>query len=473
MTIDMLSPKEVFKYFSDICDIPHGSGNTDKITEYIIDFAKKRGLEYRLDSVGNLAVYKDATPPRVSSKGVILQAHIDMVCAKREDCELDMDNEGIRARTDGEFVWADGTTLGADDGIGVSYILALLDAEDIDHPQICAIFTVDEEVGMTGAGQLDPTLLRGTRLINIDSEEEGIFIVSCAGGSRAIAKIPVEWEESSYEKTAKLSVSGLVGGHSGIDIGRGGLNAIVVIAKLLSGLKMDISIGSITTSDKLNVIPQGAWVSLSYNTADEDKLTDKIRDYAERLKAESNESGLKIKLKAHKRDERVLDKDSVQIFCDAIRRFPNGVIHRRGEAVEASLNIGMARLEDSSLTIGAMLRSNAEAKKDDIKARIIEAVDSLGGSIIFDTEYPSWEYRRVSPLRDTMISEYREMFGREPKIESIHAGLECGLFAAKCPELDMVSIGPDLVGVHTPEERLSVSSTARYWEYIKALMGKL
>lgn len=473
--ISECSPKRVFYHFGEICKIPHGSGNTQEISQYLVDFAKRKKLQYEIDKTGNVAIYKDATCEDKDRDPVILQAHTDMVCAKADGVVKDMEKEGIEVLCDGEYIWANGTTLGADDGIGVAYILAVLESTDIPHPPITAIFTVDEEVGMIGAANIDKKTLRGTRLINIDSEEEGIFTVSCAGGIRATCNVPIEMHQPDDKMIAlNIEIYGLKGGHSGIDIGRPHLNGIAVLGEIINAISTDFGIADITTGDKLNIIPQGASAKIvvapHMEQAVKETIRETVRNIAENAKKIEPNCGVKITNTVI--SEKCTTPQSSRIIARVLREFPNGVQTMYNKTVESSLNMGMAMVSDV-FTIGTMIRSNRESEKGNIVNKIKELVESLGGNVMCEGEYPSWEYRENSPLRDIMVEVYCDMFGEHPQIESIHAGLECGLFAAMVPELDMISIGPDLEGVHTPLERLNISSAKRCWEYLVALLKKM
>ncbi len=475
MKISQLLPERVFFWFEEICKIPHGSGNTRMLSEYIVDFAQKNNLQYKTDKVGNIAIYKDATVGYEQHDSVILQGHIDMVCAKADGVKKDMDKEGVEILSDGEYIWANGTTLGADDGIGVAYMLAILEATHIPHPPLTALFTVDEETGMTGAAEIEPEILKGTRLINIDSEEEGIFTVSCAGGVRVICEIPVDYTETVDEmKALSIEVYGLKGGHSGIDIGKNRYNGIKIMGELLNAIPYEFGIMEVITGDKLNVIPQGMSAKICIAPSLKENIRDKIISESRRISDEIAEYepdfGVKVTSTA-KGDVCVAPSCSrmiAQVLCD----FPDGVKTRQEDMIISSLNVGMTTLGET-FTIRTMLRANLESEKENMTEEIREIISAVNGRVICEADYPSWEYKENSPLRDTMVSVYHNMFRNAPRIESIHAGLECGLFAARVPELDMVSIGPDLEGVHTPLERMSVASARRCWEYLIALLGEL
>lgn len=475
MKITSLLPERVFFWFGEICKIPHGSGNTQILSQYITDFAQNMKLEYKKDAVGNIAIYKNGTNGYENHPRVILQGHIDMVCTKADGVKKDMEKEGIEVLSDGEYIWANGTTLGADDGIGVAYMLSILEAKDIPHPPITALFTVDEETGMTGAAEIDPDILRGTRLINIDSEEEGIFTVSCAGGVRVICEIPVDYIDTADEmKALSVEVYGLKGGHSGVDIGKNRYNGIKIMGRLLKAIPYEFGIMEVITGDKLNVIPQGATVKICIPPTLKEKTRDAIIAQAREISNEiaEFEPDFGVKVTSTAKGEEAVSSASSRLISEVLCEFPDGVEKRREDSVLSSLNMGMAELVEV-LRIGTMLRANVEAEKQNMTEKIRKVIYNVNGKVICEADYPSWEYKEASPLRDTMVSVYHKMFGNEPRIESIHAGLECGLFAARIPELDMVSIGPDLEGVHTPLERMNVASARRCWEYLVTLLGEL
>ena len=470
-----LSSERVFFWFREICKIPHGSGNTKMLSQRIVEFAQENNLQYKIDSVGNVAIYKDGTAGYENHERVILQGHIDMVCTKADGVKKDMDKEPIEVLSDGEYIWANGTTLGADDGIGVAYMLAVLEASDISHPPLTALFTVDEETGMTGAAGIDSEILKGKRLINIDSEEEGIFTVSCAGGVRVVCEVPVEFIDTADEmKALSIEVYGLKGGHSGVDMGKNRYNGIKIMGDILKAIPSQFGIMEVVTGDKLNVIPQGAIFKICVAPSSKEEVRDAVIKEARRISVEIEEyePDFGVKVTSTAKSERATTPESARIITDVLCDFPDGVQTRREDMVLSSLNMGMTELTDVFM-IGTMPRANLETEKQIIVDKITEVVSAVKGKVICEADYPSWEYKEDSPLRDTMVSVYQKMFGNVPRIESIHAGLECGLFAARVPELDMVSMGPDLEGVHTPQERMSVASAKRCWEYLVTLLGEL
>ncbi len=485
MKITELKPEKVFFYFSEIAKIPRGSGNTEKIAEYCISFAKKRGLESFQDSYGNVILFKEGTAGYEQSEPVIIQGHLDMVCEKLPDCPRDMEHEGIDIVTDGEYIWADGTTLGGDDGIAVAYILALLDFDDVPHPPIEALLTTDEEIGLRGAGQLDTSKIKGRRLINIDSESEGIFTVSCAGGVRTECRIPVSFTKNDNDKkdnicAERIKIGGLIGGHSGIDINKRRRNAVKVLAELLYEIssRINIYIADFFSGGRLNVIPQTAEAVICFKGSESEKLDIILNEFNDTLKKDcaTVEPEAYAAAENTEKPRQYADRESTERLIFTLMQIFDGVYAMSpdiSELVLASSNIGSVHVEDGFMKIGLMIRSNTASGKQAVLRRLKSLVEYIGGTVNSDGDYPAWEYRQHSPLRDTMVEVYREMYGKAPRICAIHAGLECGILSEKLGDTDMVSIGPDMENVHTPGERLSVKSAERCWQYLLRLLEAL
>lgn len=479
--LENLKPEKVFGFFEEISAIPHGSGNIGKIADYCMSFAEKRGLKAVRESCGNVIIYKDGTSGYEQSQPVILQGHLDMVCEKREDVHKDMDIDGIDLIIDGDWLTADGTTLGGDNGIAVAYILALLDSDDIPHPPVEALLTADEETGMTGAEELDGALLKGKMLINIDSEEEGFITVSCAGGVRADVTYPIEYVNSETGECAlEISVEGLLGGHSGVEIHKHRLNGYMVLGSALSFIlkENEIFIASLKGGDKTNVIPKSAKAVIVTKTESKEAVRSAIKEYEKLMKAEfgSFEGGLKINAVDAALPEKRFVKKSTNAAVFVLENSPNGVVNvmkDNPDMVISSLNMGTLAVTNNSLEIGYLIRSNSLSGKRLVADKLRSFTEFSGGTIVFDSDYPSWEYRENSPLRDTMAEIFEEIYGRKPIITSIHAGLECALLSDKLPDTDMVSIGPDMENVHTPDERLSIPSVERTWNYLLSVLKAL
>ena len=407
-----------------------------------------------------------------------------MVCEKRSDCEKNMETDPIDLRTDGEWVWAEGTTLGGDDGIAIAYILALLDSPEIPRPPIEALLTSDEETGMTGAEELDGSLLKGRTLINIDSEEEGYLTVSCAGGVRAYCEYETEYTDTENDMCAlDIEIDKLIGGHSGVEIHKHRSNAHKVLAEVLNYAyrRAEFFICDIKGGSKTNVIPKSALAVIVTKKENKDIIISAASEYfreifhkeyggfeptAELCVCESYEPVPK----------RHMTKSATGRIIFALMNSPDGVItvmEQDSDMVKSSLNMGELYTENETLKIAYLIRSNSLSGKKLIMEKLRSFTEYLGGKAVFDSDYPSWEYRENSPLRDLMREVFVEMYGRFPIITSIHAGLECGLLGHKLPGADMVSIGPDLENVHTPDERMSVYSVERTWEYLKAVLKRL
>lgn len=479
MQVTELEPKKVFYYFSELAKIPHGSGNTRQIEQYCLDFAEERGLNAYRDEYGNVMIFKDATEGYENSVPVILQGHLDMVCEKLPDCTKDMEREGIDIIVDEDFLRADGTTLGGDDAIAAAYILALLDSDNIPHPPIEGLLTIDEETGLRGAHALDASHLKGRRLINIDSEEEGVLTVSCAGASRVSCEIPVNTVKA--DGIAKeISIGGLLGGHSGIDINKNRKNAIKVLGELLYELNgsVNVQIASISAGGRLNVITPSAQAVVCVDRSEEDEFNRIVAAFDAELKKEcaSSEPQAYVSTQTVSLPELCADCDGTGRIIFALMQSPSGVRAMNADIpdlVQTSSNPGEAVFDGTALKLNFMIRSNADADKLSLVKTVKSFVEFAEGTVTIGDDYSAWEYRADSPLRDTMAAVYEEMYGKKPIITSLHAGLECGILTEKLPDSDMVSIGPTMWSVHTPEERLDIKSCGRVWEYLLQVLKML
>lgn len=479
--LENLKPEKVFRYFEEISAIPHGSGNVGAIADYCMKFAENHNLRAVREECDNVIIYSDGTKGYENSEPVILQGHLDMVCEKRSDCHKDMDKDPITLNTDGEWVWAEGTTLGGDDGIAIACILAILDSDDIPHPPIEALLTCDEETGMYGAEGLDGSLLKGKRLINIDSEEEGYITVSCAGGIRIACEYPVDFANVAGGMTAlKISISGFAGGHSGVDINKNRLNAHIILASLLDFVnsETEIFISDIKGGTKTNVIPNSSSAVIITEIEYKDMVIDSVKRYTELFKGEYStiEPSAEIAVCDCEIPKKCLTSDSTAKVIFAVLHSPDGicaVMKNNPDMVKTSLNMGELSFDNNLFKLGYLIRSNSLSGKKLITEKLCSFVGYLGGAASSNSEYPSWEYRENSPLRDIMAETFKEMYGKEPIITSIHAGLECGILSEKIPEADMVSIGPDLENVHTPDERMNVASVERTFNYLISVLKKL
>ena len=472
-----LEPANVFRYFEEICAIPHGSRNTKAISDYLVAFAKAHDLKYIQDEVNNVILFGPGTCGMEDHPPVILQGHMDMVCEKDAGCPLDMAVDGLDLTHDGRFVFARGTTLGGDDGIAVAFALALLEDETIPHPPLEIIITVDEEIGMLGADAIDLSGLRGRTLINLDSEDEGIFTVSCAGGARATVSLNAE-RKAVYGPCVRLTVEGLQGGHSGAEIHKNRANANKVMGEYLSRIQklMPLCLTSLSGGSKDNAIPrscQATVVAMGIGI-------ERINDVAAALQQEIREIYDEPEALVQAFDVDALGGNSLTTAATAdvisfLCAAPNGVQSYSADMpglVQTSLNLGVCKLADSfSATFS--VRSSVNREKEELLSKLRELTDFYGGQISVAGAYPAWEYRKDSPLRDTMVRVYRQMFGKDPQVLAIHAGLECGLLGDKLPGLDCVSVGPQMHDIHTSRERLDIASTKRTWDFLLEVLKAL
>lgn len=481
MQIDELEPRKVFHYFAELSKIPHGSGNTDRLAEYCLSFARERGLKAQKDGYGNVIILKRGSAGYENSEPVILQGHLDMVCEKLAGCSRDMDREGPELKVSGDWLMADGTTLGGDNGIAVAYILALLDS-DLPHPPIEAVLTADEEIGLRGARELDTSMLKGKRMINMDSEEEGILTVSCAGGIRVECAVPLTMEGTDGLCAVELSIGGLAGGHSGMDIDKCRKNAVKVLGELLARLcgLTELRLAALSSGGRLNVIPCAAKATVCLKADETDILKSAVSDFDSLMKNDcmAVEPDVFAAVKSVTVPEFCADRESTERAVFAMLNVFDGVYAMNPSVsglVQTSSNLGAAELSDRDLRLGFMVRSNTAYGKDALLLRMRSLLECpyIRGRIELGDDYPAWEYRHISPLRDVMESVYTDMYGAPPKINVIHAGLECGILSEKLPGTDMVSIGPDLQNVHSPAERLSISSARRCWEYLLKVLESL
>lgn len=482
MNIQDFNPSDVFGYFTEIAAIPRGSHNLEGITNYCIDFAIKHNLDYRKDDYGNIVIYKPGTPGYENSKPVILQGHLDMVCEKTEDATIDMEKDPLELATDGEWIWAKDTTLGGDDGVALAFCLAILSSKDVSHPPLEVLFTADEEVGLIGAHELDVSMLKGRQLINLDSEQEGIITVSCAGAARITSEIPVSKQKLNSEDFVafEISVGGLLGGHSGVDINEHRKNAGKVLAELLDWIfhKVRISISEFKCGGRLNVIPNTATAVIACNK-DKRALTQTIiNDFVRLMKKEclSTEPGITFSVKEIEVPTEGSSPAGTRQFIFALMECPHGVTEMSPDIdglVQTSINLGKIEYSDSTLIMSYMARSNADYGKKLLIRKIALLSDQLQGMMTIDTDYSAWEYRLDSPLRDTMVQAYADCYGDTPVITAMHAGLECGIIGEKIPNMDMASIGPTIEYVHSPMERMNIKSVERSYKYLLRVLEML
>jgi len=475
-----LEPKKVFHFFEDLCAIPHGSGNTKAISDYCVAFAKERSLRYVQDEHNNVVIYADGTAGYEDHGAVIIQGHLDMVANKEPDCTLDMTKDGLDLAVADGYVYAKGTTLGGDDGIAVAYALAILDDPAIPHPPIEAVFTVDEEVGLLGAAAMDCSVLKGRKLLNIDSEEEGILTVGCAGGGRCDMVLPISYSHACG-LCCKLSLHDFAGGHSGVEINKGRANAIKLSGEIIKRLndKCGIQLQSVHGGMQDNAISREVDVVFFLAPEQKDAARAEIEAWWSEVRAayaENDPNGTYTYTDEAELCGKAVDTDTTAKIAKLICDLPCGVQAMSQDIpglVETSLNLGIVRMNDDEFHVTASVRSSVTASLDALKEQLRSIIENAGGSFSKRGEYPAWEYRKDSPLRDTMVSVYKELYGKEPVVEAIHAGLECGLFSDKLPGLDSVSFGPNLLEIHTPRERADIASIARTWDYLLKILEKL
>lgn len=483
--LSSLEPHKVFEYFEEICSIPHGSSNTKKISDYLVTFAREHDLRYIKDQSNNVIIFKDGTPGYEASAPVMLQGHMDMVCEKDKDCNIDFERDGLELVLNDGIISANGTTLGGDDGIAVAYALAILDSSDIPHPPLEAVFTVDEEIGMLGAAAIDCSPLKSKIMLNLDSEDEGYLLVSCAGGVTAASHIPVSFIPAADKTLMSINISGLLGGHSGVEIDKNRANANILFGRILYTLnkKLSFNLVSIEGGLKDNAIVKTAVAVIAVNESDIQTVKDCVSHMEYLFKHEYVVSDPDIKITAEITDTSpaatandMMDNISTGRVIAALVNMPYGIQGMSSNIeglVESSLNLGILKTTDTEVVLSYCVRSSIASRKQEMLDKITSLTELLSGYVTLTGDYPAWEYRQDSPLRDLMKDIFTEQYGREPVIQALHAGVECGLFAGKIPDLDCVSFGPDMKDIHTTNESMDVESVKRTWEYTLEILKRL
>lgn len=472
-----LVPASAWNYFEEITKVPRPSKKEEKILDYLVDFANKNGLQYRRDAIGNIVIIRPASAGKEKHQTVILQNHVDMVCEKNSDVVKDFEKDPIDIYVDGEWLKARGTTLGADCGIGMAMAMAVLTDKNISTPQVEALFTVDEETGLTGAFELGKEMLTGKYLINIDSEDEGEVYIGCAGGIDTLASFPFTREEikPSY-KILSLSVAGLSGGHSGDDINKNLGNSNILLCRFLFSLGEDFQLLSFDGGNLRNAIPREATAVIA--VADVASVTNKFADYEKVIKAEyyKSEPNMKLTVSAVNVSEKAICSEVANNVISAVVTVPNGVQAMSQDIagfVETSTNLASVKVKGDALEIVTSQRSSLESKKLFLAAQLNRLFTLYGGTVLHSDGYPGWAPIPSSNLLEMFKSEYKAIFGKEIAVKVIHAGLECGLILKKYPELEMVSVGPTLRGVHSPEERLEIKTVDMVWKLLVAVIEKI
>ena len=472
-----LEPGAVFGYFEKLCSIPHGSGNTKMISDYLVSFAREQGLKYIQDELNNVILFGDGTCGMENHPPVILQGHMDMVCDQNPDCKIDMSAEGLDVTHDGLSVFAKGTTLGGDDGIAVAFAMALLADHTIAHPPLEVIITVDEEVGMLGANGIDVSMLKGRTMINLDSEDEGVFIVSCAGGARATLSLEAP-RRAVYGPCIRLSVDSLRGGHSGAEIHKNRGNANKIMGEFMRRIqeKMPLCMTSFTVGVKDNAIPHSCQATFVAMGTEMERINEIAQELQAEIRRDYDEPNAQIQaFHVDALGGNSLSTEDTARITDLLCRAPNAIQSMSQQIpglVQTSLNMGVVRLGER-FTITFSVRSSANQEKNELLQKLRSLAEEFHADYTQCGEYPAWEFKEDSTLRQTMVRIFTEQYGKEPQVLALHAGLECGLLGEKLPGLDCVSIGPQMHDIHTSREKLEIASTERTWKFLLEVLKAL
>ncbi|WP_434309040.1 aminoacyl-histidine dipeptidase [Hominifimenecus sp. rT4P-3] len=468
--------KTYLEFFKELCRIPHGSGNTKAISDYCVSFAKARGLAVRQDALGNVVIRKAAAPGRELEDGVILQGHLDMVAVKEPDLDFDFTKDPLRLKTDGDYLYAEGTSLGADDGIAVAMALAVLDSNEISHPPLECLFTVDEEIGMLGAVDLDMSDFTGRYMLNMDSDEEGYAVVSCAGGCRAEVCVPFV-REAKKSQGLRIELTGLTGGHSGTEIHKGRANANCLLADILKDLPGEFFLSDFRGGAADNAIAPSAVAVLAVNA--DFQADEFLNQKKAQLQAEWRQSDPNLTLAWETLPESellVMKKEDGERLLQLMTKLPNGPLKYSVEIpdmVELSTNLGIVHVEEDGAHLVMAPRSARNEDREELKKEIQSIAQNYGAVVSFQGEYPGWPLKANSKLQRLASQVYREQTGKELILQGIHAGLECGIFSEKLPNLDIISFGAELLDIHSTKERLSLSSAERTWKFLLGILEKI
>lgn len=475
-------PVQVLHYFEEISAVSRGSGEEKAVSEYLCRFAESQGLTYFTDELHNVVIKKPGTAGAENAPAVMLQGHLDMVCEKNAGVEHDFTTQGIEIVLDSAngLVRANGTTLGADNGIAVAYMMAILSDKELKHPPLECVFTVQEETGLFGAAGIDGDWIQARTMINMDSEEEGIATVSCAGGLLVEMKKKIAWEQVEDGQALSVTVRGLMGGHSGIDIALERGNSNKIMARILCTLlaAMPVNLVSVSGGNKTNAIPREADAVVVVKQQDTEKALELLRKTAEEIQGEfsSTEAALMITAEPAELPQKMMTAAVTADYVKFAYLCPNGVLSRNvqnGGFIISSLNLGLVTTGEEEITAGIAPRSSVASLQEETKRQLGLLGDTFGFAMECSGEYPGWSYAEVSPIRDLFAESYRELFGKELKIEAIHAGLECGLFADKLPGLDAIAVGPTMHGVHTPDEALELSACEKVWKLLVKVLENM
>ncbi len=479
--ITSLKPTKIWKNFNDLTKIPRPSKSEQKAVDFINDFGKKLGFETIKDDIGNTVIRKPATAGMEGKKTVVFQSHLDMVPQKNVDKQHDFKKDPIQAYVDGDWVTADGTTLGADNGIGVAVIMSVLESVDIEHGPVEALFTIDEETGLTGASSLKPEMLKGDILLNLDSEDEGELYIGCAGGINAHVTFSYGAEKIPDNHIPyKVSVRGFKGGHSGLDIHLGRGNAIIILIRLLwrATFKCNVRLSDVNGGSLRNAIPREAFATVVVPKDKEDELLNFIKGYESMLKDEYRAIEPDFSIKAEKTGmpEGIINDETTKKLISAIYTCPNGVIRMSRDMedlVETSSNLAVVKTDYKKVKVECLLRSSLDSAKEDLANRIQSLFELAKAEVMFEGEYPGWKPDLDSEILDVAKKVYNNKFGSIPHIKAVHAGLECGIIGGIYPNLDMISMGPTIRGAHSPDEKVLIDSVSKFWEYIIEILKNI
>lgn len=473
-----LQPAELWTHFQELCNRPHPSKQEQAVVDYVLGVAKARGLESKVDNVGNVIISKPATAGMEDRVGVILQSHLDMVPQKNASSSHNFATDPIKAYVDGEWVTAEGTTLGADNGIGCAAMLAVLESTDIPHGPLEALFTIDEEAGMTGAQGLEPGWLEGEILLNLDSEDEGELFVGCAGGVDVNIKLPYQSEPVNSNSVAfEMNVGGLVGGHSGLNINDGRGNANKLTNRLLNEAIEHFGVGvyQFNGGTLRNAIPREAFTGITVPADQVESFKAYVDEFASLARTEllGVDDGLTVTLEAAELPEKQIARDCLKKFIKAMYACPNGaarMVSALPGVVETSNNLAVVFSDDQFIYVQCLTRSAVDSARDDFARAVASAFELAGADVHFGGAYPGWTPKMGTPLLEMMVAKHNELFGYEPKVTVIHAGLECGILGATYPHWDMISFGPTIRGAHSPDEKVFIPAVANFWTYFKVAL---
>ena len=470
--------EKIISYFKELSSISRQSGDEKAASDFLVKFAGELGLWVKQDETYNVIVKKPGTEGRENEEAIILQGHLDMVYVVADGVEH-IYEDGIQVKEDEEFIYADGTSLGADNGIAISYAMMLMATKEVSHPPLEFIFTAQEEIGLIGAANLDVSELSGKRIINLDSEEEGTFCSGCAGGVRSAIHIPVVREQRENLERLNVAIKGLKGGHSGMEIHLERGNAIQLIGRILTALKeFDVKIGKVEAPGKSNAISSSANMVVYVEKEHVQEVVSKLRKLEAQFQNELSASDyVEIQMEEAGEEDicEVFAVETLETLRGILMLMPQGVMNMSMAVpglVETSINTGNMEEVDGEIILDSALRSSVETEKNYIREKVQTIADVYGVACEWSGEYPGWQYQEVSPLREKAVKAYKELFGKEPKVEAIHAGLECGYWTAKIPNADLLSMGPSMYDVHSPRERVSKQSIANVWKLIKEILSK-